>query len=123
MANVYAHILNNQQAYVQQIHSVNLGAKLPWAYLLELDEEIFLNGFLLYSLLLEKSEQATPLFLVHDEQSQQLCIQDALMEQNKQMEGPGQEAYFHACDLCFFVFEDDNGDMCMFLFGFSYTYS
>jgi hypothetical protein len=116
MANVHAHILNNQQAYLQQIHSesADLGAKLPWTYSLELDEEIFLNAFLLYSLLLEKSELATTLFLEHDQQSQRLRLQDALIERNKQMEGPGQEAYFHACDLCFFVFEDNDGKLCTF---------
>jgi hypothetical protein len=116
LANVNAHILNNRQAYLDQIHSVHQCMEQPWAHSLELDGEFFLNGFLLYSLLLAKSEHGTTLFLEHDKQSQRLRLQDALMERNKQMEGPGQEAYLHACDLCFFVFEDDHGNYCAFLF-------
>jgi hypothetical protein len=118
MANLKAHILNNQLAYQQQVRSTNLASKLPWKYSLELDDEIVLNGFLLYSLLLEKSERATTLFLPHDEKSQRFRLQDALAERNKQMEGPGQEAYFHACDLCFFVFEGEDHNSCAFLIHF-----
>ncbi|KAF9477654.1 hypothetical protein BDN70DRAFT_810293 [Pholiota conissans] len=106
-----SHILNNRPAYIQQLCSSDLDKKQPqqWAHSLRLDEEFLLNGFFLYSLLLDKSEQLGTLSLVHDEQSQRLRLRDALLERNKRMEGPGQEAYFHACDLCFFVFEDDDG--------------
>ena len=65
-----------------------------------------MNGFLLYSLLLEKSEQGTTLLLSHNELLQKGRLQDALKECNKQMEGTGQECYLHACDLCFLVYTD-----------------
>ncbi|KAG2034218.1 hypothetical protein BDR03DRAFT_935321 [Suillus americanus] len=46
------------------------------------------------------------LVLPHDEQ-QWTRIDVALNERNKEMEGIGQEAYLHACDLCFIVIGDD----------------
>lgn len=58
--------------------------------------------FLLYSLLLEKAERRGGLVLPHDEASHKDRLIPALAEQNKAMEGIGQEAYPHACDLCFF---------------------
>lgn len=113
MGNSNAHILNNQQAYMEELKSLHYNQpSIVWPCSLELGDEFLLNGFFLYSLLLEKSEQCSTLFLPHDESSQRLRLRDALLEQNKQMEGPGQEAYLHACDLCFFVFEGDNGDLC-----------
>ncbi|KAG2062217.1 hypothetical protein BDR06DRAFT_986108 [Suillus hirtellus] len=47
------------------------------------------------------------LVLPHDEQ-QWIQIDVVLSERNKEMEGIGQEAYPHACDLCFIVIGDNN---------------
>lgn len=49
--------------------------------------------------------------LPHDEATQGDRLQPALAERNKAMEGIGQEHYAHACDVCFVVFEDDDGNL------------
>ena len=113
IGNLQAHVLNNQQAYMEELKALHYSQPtFAWPCSLELGDEFLLNAFFLYSLLLEKSEQCNALFLPHDESSQRLRLHDALLERNKRMEGPGQEAYLHACDLCFFVFEGDDGGLC-----------
>jgi len=101
----FAHILNNKSAYLQTFNLYDHQG-IPWQTSLELRDEYVMNGFLLYSLLLEKSEQGTTLLLSHHELSQKDRLQNALKERNKQMEGTGQESYLHACDLCFLVYTD-----------------
>lgn len=70
-----------------------------------------MNGFFLYSLLLDKAERHGVLVLPHDEPSQKDRLQPALAERNKMTEGIGQECYPHACDLCFIVFLNDDGEI------------
>ncbi|KAG2743488.1 hypothetical protein P692DRAFT_201886487 [Suillus brevipes Sb2] len=53
------------------------------------------------------AEHNSCLVLPHDEQ-QRIRIDVALSERNKEMEGIGQEAYPHACDLCFIVIGDND---------------
>ncbi|KAK7012469.1 hypothetical protein R3P38DRAFT_2790720 [Favolaschia claudopus] len=83
----------------------------PDGWNLDMRAEDVLNGFFLYSLLLEKAERRSILVLAHDESTQKGRLGPALAERNKAMEGIGQEAYPHACDLCFFVFEDGDGNL------------
>lgn len=47
-----------------------------------------------------------------DGKLQRTRLDPALRTRNKHTEGIGQEAYTHACDLCFFLFEDSNGNLC-----------
>ena len=68
-----------------------------------------MNGFFLYSILLDKAERNEPLILSTTEASQRDRLREALAERNKRMEGVGQEEYGHACDLCFVVFNDEQG--------------
>lgn len=72
-----------------------------------------MNGLFLYSLLslLDKSEHSDIPVLPHDEASQSDRLQPALAERNSAMEGTGQECYTHACDLCFVVVEDEQGQL------------
>jgi hypothetical protein len=84
---------------------------LPEGWNLELRSIDVTNGFFLYCLLLEKSERSGVLMLPHDEPSQNDRLKPALANRNKAMEGIGQEQYAHACDLCFVVFEDENGNL------------
>ncbi|KAJ7672974.1 hypothetical protein DFH06DRAFT_979239 [Mycena polygramma] len=103
------HILNNKLAFasVYQQHK----RLPPEGWNLELRDVDVTNGFFLYSLLLEKSERGSILVLPHDEPNQKDRLQPALAERNKAMEGIGQECYAHACDLCFVVFEDADGNL------------
>ena len=71
--------------------------------------EVAMNGFLLYSLLLDKAEHRTHLTLPHDCPTQKDRLLNALAERNKAMEGIGQEEWAHACDLCFRVRETPDG--------------
>ncbi|KAJ7122670.1 hypothetical protein C8R43DRAFT_1136083 [Mycena crocata] len=70
-----------------------------------------MNGFFLYSLLLDKAEHDGILMLPHDEASQSDRLQPALAERNSTMEGTGQECYTHACDLCFAIVENAQGQL------------
>ncbi len=76
---------------------------------LELQDNHVLNGFFLYSLLLDKEEQGTSFVLSHHEPSQCERLKEALSQRNKRMEGTGQDAYAHACDKCFIVSENQEG--------------
>ncbi|KAH7927102.1 hypothetical protein BV22DRAFT_1103930 [Leucogyrophana mollusca] len=104
----HSYILNNKLAF-SSIYESHLDETLTWPCSLRLRDADVLNGFFLYSLLLDKAERGSLLILPHDAGSQKLRIEPALMERNKEMEGIGQEAYPHACGLCFIVFEDDDG--------------
>jgi len=108
MGSRFAHIINNQAAYLQTFNLYD-HCSPEWQTSLELRDEYVMNGFFLYSLLLEKSEQGTTLLLSHNESSQRDHLQNALKERNKQMEGTGQESYLHACDLCFLVYSPHPG--------------
>lgn len=80
-----------------------------WQTTLQIRQEDVMNGFFLYSLLLEKAERSGILAIPHDEASQKDRLQPVLAERNKLMEGIGQECYAHACDTCFIVFSDNEG--------------
>jgi len=99
--------LNNELAF-GSIEKPDIPELNHWQTSLDLQDEHVMNGFLLYSLLLEKTERGQNLFLDHGIKHRDR-LQPALAERNKQMEGVGQEAYTHACDLCYVVFNDENG--------------
>ncbi|KIJ70647.1 hypothetical protein HYDPIDRAFT_164613 [Hydnomerulius pinastri MD-312] len=105
LRNVDAYILNNWLAFSSMCDKDVLNGF--FIYLLLLDKDV-LNGFFIYLLLLDKAERQTQLILSHDSQ-RQAQIDVALIPQNKEMEGVGQEAYPHACDKCFVVVEDSSG--------------
>ncbi|RDB15791.1 hypothetical protein Hypma_003744 [Hypsizygus marmoreus] len=82
---------------------------IEWQTSFKLCAEDAMNGFFLYSLLLDLSERRGILVLSHDAPSQKDRLQPALDVRNKATEGIGQECYPHACDVCFIVYTDDNG--------------
>ncbi|KAJ2976816.1 hypothetical protein NUW54_g11507 [Trametes sanguinea] len=85
-------------------------AKEDWPYSLEMHPDMAMNGFFIYSLLLDKAEQRSHLYLPHDCPTQKDRLGSALAERNKAMEGIGQEEWPHACDLCFIVRPAEAGD-------------
>jgi hypothetical protein len=88
-------------------------AKLPqfeWKTRLHLTTDDVSDGFFLYSLLMDSLERKTALLLPHDEPNQRARLDDALRCRNVNMEGTGQEMWAHACDLCFKVFKNDEGE-------------
>ncbi|KAG1809657.1 uncharacterized protein BJ212DRAFT_1527394, partial [Suillus subaureus] len=106
LAQRHAYILNNRCAFDATLPQA-LDKEFSWQYTLRMHDTDIPNGFFIYSLLLEKAENNSCLVLPHDKQ-QWIRIDVALSECNKEMEGIGQEAYPHACDLCFIVIGDDN---------------
>lgn len=111
LTNHYSHILRHKLAYLKTFHLYDK-SRLRWPFSLDMNDEYLLNGFCLYALLLEKSEQGTTLLLDHDEDSQKVRLKAALHERNQRMEGTGQPEYTHACDLCFVVFTGEDGRQC-----------
>ncbi|KAK6971993.1 hypothetical protein R3P38DRAFT_2751037 [Favolaschia claudopus] len=109
LARTESHVLNNKIVFASQLQSSTRPNPDGWN--LDMRAEDVLNGFVLYSLLLEKAERRSILVLAHDESTQKGRLGPALAERNKAMEGIGQEAYPHACDLCFFVFEDSDRNL------------
>ncbi|KAJ7164484.1 hypothetical protein C8R46DRAFT_901653 [Mycena filopes] len=109
LADPNAHMTNNKLAFASVYHQHQ--RSIPEGWNLELRNTDVTNGFFLYSLLLEKAERSGILILPHDEATQKDRLQPVLAERNKAMEGIGQEHYAHACDLCFVVFEDDDGNL------------
>lgn len=112
-----AHIFNNPLAF-PSAHHPDPYSDLDWQVSLEVRAEDVMNGFLEYSLLLDKAEHNGRLVLPHGG-SQKDRLQPALDERNTLTEGTGQENYLHACDLCFIVFTDDDGRICKW---FIFTY-
>ncbi|KAF4577396.1 hypothetical protein EYR40_000009 [Pleurotus pulmonarius] len=70
--------------------------QLNWQSSLHLRADDVLNGFFLYSLLLDKAEHGWVLVLGHDKRDQAVRLRTALEERNQQLEGIGQENYTHA---------------------------
>ncbi|KAI6113982.1 hypothetical protein F5141DRAFT_1187666 [Pisolithus sp. B1] len=82
-----AYILNNRLAIAMTKETEDAGKS--WSYVL--------NGFFIYSLLLDKAEKQSQLVLIHDTLYRER-IDAALIE-----------AYPHACDKCFVVLDNEQG--------------
>jgi hypothetical protein len=67
------------------------------------------DGFFLYSLLLDHAEHGAVLKLNHNAASQAMRIRPALQARNRRMRGTGQEEWSHACELCAWVYVDEDG--------------
>jgi hypothetical protein len=116
LAQSNAYMYNNRLAFAgHPLRPSNTELYPLWPTSFTVREEDVLNGFFLYSLLSDHAERCVSLFLTDNASSQHDCLCGALEKRNKQMEGHGQEQYFHVCDLCFKTFEQD-GQTCVFLF-------
>ncbi|KAF7354501.1 hypothetical protein MVEN_01139400 [Mycena venus] len=111
LSSPHSNILNNKLAFSAIYHNSRHFTPEDWSVTRLIRKEDTMNGFFLYSLLLDKAEQGSVLILPHDEASQRDRLQPALAERNSAMEGTGQECYAHACDLCFHIFENENGQL------------
>lgn len=105
--------MNNILAFAS-FHSQQTDEVFDWPCSLSMRADDVMNGFFLYSLLLDKAEQSSVLVLPHDEIGQKYRLQPALEDRNKAMEGIGQESYAHACDTCLIVKEGEDGQKCKF---------
>lgn len=115
LANVNAYILNNRLAFAS-IYSSTERVAPTWPWPLQLRNEDVLNSFFLYSLLLDTAERRTCLILGDDVQNARLRLEPALSARNKRMEGIGQEAYTHACDLCYIIIQGEDGNLCKLIY-------
>ncbi|KAI0823321.1 hypothetical protein BC628DRAFT_1325118 [Trametes gibbosa] len=72
------------------VFNVDMGQPpLSWPYALEMSGETAMNGFLLYSVLLNRAEQLACIELPHDCPTQRDRLSAVLAELNKAMEGVG----------------------------------
>ena len=109
ISNHHSHILNNKCAYAH-VYAHYIHPVREWQTSFSLRPEDVLNGFFIYSLLLDKVERQHILILPHSAQgNQKVCLEPALAERNQTMEGIGQEYYPHACNLCCIIFTDTDG--------------
>lgn len=100
LSSMSAHSRNNELAFFPSVHTER--AKLPDAWPNQtLDYRTALDGFFLYSVLLDKAERMEALRVSHSGEVNRDRIKSALEERNFRMEGTGQEYWAHACDLCF----------------------
>ncbi|KAJ6494189.1 hypothetical protein C8R45DRAFT_927415 [Mycena sanguinolenta] len=88
LSSPHSHVLNNKLAFTAIYHDTRHFTPDDW-----------------------NTEQGGILVLPHDEASQSDRLQPALAERNSAMEGTGQECYAHACDLCFHVFQNKDGQL------------
>lgn len=110
------HIMNNKLAFATYHSSDTSSMYGPkWDYPLFIRDKDVLNGFFLYALLLEKAEHQSVLVLPHNESTQSDRLKQALAERNARMEGPGQEAYTHACDDCYDM-KIENDEISMYIY-------
>ncbi|KAI0689723.1 hypothetical protein C8T65DRAFT_746069 [Cerioporus squamosus] len=68
------------------------------------------DAFFTHSLLLHHQEHGTTLELDHNAPSHAERLRPALQARNLMMVGPGQEEWSHACDLCCWVHENEEGE-------------
>ncbi|KIJ60382.1 hypothetical protein HYDPIDRAFT_98972 [Hydnomerulius pinastri MD-312] len=106
LANPRAYVANNKRAFATTFHDEEGRHRCHSSTPLRPAD--VLNGFFVYSLLLHHAERGSFLILPHDYDHKDR-IDVALVVRNKEMEGIGQEAYPHACDLCFIVVDGDEG--------------
>jgi hypothetical protein len=112
MAHLGAFQQNNPLAFRDRVIPATNKAQYPsWSIALALRDQDVLNGFFLYSLLLDYGERHAILVIPHSGGTQKDRLTAALFDRNKRTEGIGQEHYFHACNLCFKTFEKD-GELC-----------
>ncbi|KAJ7104805.1 hypothetical protein C8R44DRAFT_639637, partial [Mycena epipterygia] len=112
LSSTQPHVLNNKFAFTAIYHETTKHfTPNDWKVTSSIRKEDTMNGFFLYSLLLDKAEQGDILILPHDEASQSYRLQPALAERNSATEGTGQECYAHACDLCFVIVKNEQGQL------------
>ncbi|KAJ7761416.1 hypothetical protein B0H16DRAFT_1719581 [Mycena metata] len=76
------HVLNNKFAFTAIYHNTRHLTPDDWNTTSLIRKENTMNGFFLYSLLLDKAEHGGILMLPHDEQSQSDHMEQALAERN-----------------------------------------
>ncbi|KAL0947556.1 hypothetical protein HGRIS_013649 [Hohenbuehelia grisea] len=111
---------NCARIYNESITNAEIQAILPPVHAKNLSMTVddVLNGFFLFSLLLDRQERmergdyAEPLQLENDAPSQAERLRPALEARNYLMVGPGQEAWSHVCNLCAWV-SDDHGTILL----------
>ncbi|PPQ64861.1 hypothetical protein CVT26_002579 [Gymnopilus dilepis] len=107
---LHAVVLNSPHAFAPaEVIRYSPPSSFIWQTSYELQDADVLNGFFLFSLLLDHAELGHALHLDHNAPSQKIRLKPALKERNVRMEGYGQEEYTHACDLCYIVSKDADG--------------
>ncbi|KAH9851669.1 hypothetical protein C2E23DRAFT_869110 [Lenzites betulinus] len=111
MAVAWTSATNCARFYNSSLAPPDIAELLPidWEYSFEVDTEQVWDSFFLYSLLLDHQERQTTLILPHVAPSQAYRLKEAIHARNMIMAGPGQEHWSHACDLCCWVHQTEDG--------------
>lgn len=80
-----------------------------WSLSLDMSTEHVWDSFYLYCLLQDHIQSGTVLEVRHDAPSHAERLRPALEARNRRMAGPGQEEWNHACNLCCWVYQDEDG--------------
>ncbi|KAF8579221.1 hypothetical protein K439DRAFT_1648540 [Ramaria rubella] len=105
-----AHRVNNEIAFANTV-APQVPLLESWTLSLSMGAAHVLDGFFLYSLLLDKMEHSGIPVLPHDAVSQRLCLEGPSTAQNASMEGFGQEYYNYTCDLCCLIYGNEEGEL------------
>ncbi|KAJ7025207.1 hypothetical protein C8F04DRAFT_1269442 [Mycena alexandri] len=81
------HVLNNKLVFTAIYHETKHFTPGDWTLTHFIRKEDAMNGFFVYSLLLDKAEHGGILMLPHDEANQADRLRPALAERNSAMEG------------------------------------
>jgi len=93
-------------------HGFGFECPTYWGKTYSMDLDDVWNGFYIYALAMDCYEIGQLLVLPHSKGMQQRDrLEVGIRARNLRLEGPGQEAWNHACDLCCYVFKDENGAM------------
>ncbi|KAJ7768876.1 hypothetical protein B0H16DRAFT_1307716 [Mycena metata] len=110
MATAWTSGTNCARIYNTSISKTALEPFMPanWPSL-KMDVDDVYNSFFLHALLLDHLERGELLELRHDAPSQAGRLRPALEARNFRMAGTGQEEWNHICDLCCYIYRDDDG--------------
>ncbi|KAJ7037282.1 hypothetical protein C8F04DRAFT_1257200 [Mycena alexandri] len=109
MATAWTSGTNCARIYNTSISKHVLEPLMPTDWLsLQMDVDNVYNSFFLHALLLDHHERDAIFELEHNAPSQAERLRPALEARNIRMAGPGQEEWNHFCDLCCYIYQDEN---------------
>nr|GAT59356.1 predicted protein [Mycena chlorophos] len=113
MATAWTSSTNCARIYHEGLTNTAVSRLLPpdWRFGFELDVKLVSNAFYLHALLLHHKRHGTVLKLRHQAPSPAERLRPALEARNLQMVGTGQDAWNHACTVCCWFQEQEDGSM------------
>ncbi|CAK5266827.1 unnamed protein product [Mycena citricolor] len=107
MVNLWTSATNCARIYNEGLQNNLVKPFLPadWPFATEIDVEHVWDAFYYHNLLLDHERRSSLLVVPNLVTSQAERLRPALLERNRRMVGPGQDAWNHACDDCCAIFK------------------